>query len=371
MKKIPLIKPFINQAIRDRVLEVLDSGFITEGRITRELEEAFIHYTGASYAIAFTSCTTGLETALRALDIGPGDEVIVPDFTYPATANVVNIVGATTVIVDINPETMLINYSDMEKAITSSTRATIPVSIFGNPLDYDQLNLIKGEYGIHIIEDAACSIGATFRGKRVGQLADISVFSMHPRKFITTGEGGMLTTDNNEWADWIESFKHFGIDITVSNNTAKFQIMGANYKLSDILSSIGVEQMRLIDELFRKRIGLAGHYRQLIEGIPSIKIPVTTPFGKHSYQSFCIFINNRDGVIKDMRKKGIEVQIGTYALHQHPAFSTQTNCRLHGDMNGSSYAAGHTLTLPLFHDLSHEDQIYIVQQLKKSIRDNQ
>jgi dTDP-4-amino-4,6-dideoxygalactose transaminase len=371
MKKIPLIKPYLNEAIKDRVFEVLESGYLTEGPITCELEKMFSQYTGASHALAFTSCTTGLETALRAMGVGSGDEVIVPDYTYPATANVVNIVGATTVIVDVDPNNMLIDYSEIENAITSYTKAIIPVSLFGNPLDYDRLNSIKNKYGIYVIEDAACSIGASFRGKKVGQFADISVFSMHPRKFITTGEGGMLTTNNSDWAHWIESYKHFGMEISTPNKAISFQYPGSNYKLSDLLAAIAVEQMYLIDELLSRRVELANNYKKLIDGNSAIKLPQTTELGEHAYQSFCVFIDNRDQIMHDMRNKGIEVQIGTYSLHQHPAFSKHSNCRIHGDMQGSSYVVEHTLTLPLFHELSFEDQKYVIRSLENSIKGSQ
>ena len=350
MKKIPLIKPFINQAVRDKVLEVLDSGFLTEGTVTRELEELFSKYTDTLHAIAFTSCTTGMETALRALGIGPGDEVIVPDYTYPATASVVNIVGAKIVIVDIDPQTMLLDYAALENAITPATKAILPVSIFGNPLDYDQLNRIKNKYGLNIIEDAACSIGASFRGKRAGNLADISVFSMHPRKFITTGEGGMLTTNNPGWAEWINSYKHFGMN---GKDSLPFQEIGTNYKLSDILSAIGLEQMRIVDTLFSRRKKLASYYLELIETVSNIEVPATTINGDHAYQSFCVFVENRDEIMQDMRSKGIEVQIGTYALHLEPAYQ---NMKKVGNLENSTKLFNNALTLPLHKNLSQEDQ---------------
>jgi len=190
MRKIPLIKPFITENVKEKVGEVLDSGYLTEGPVTREFEEEFERYIGCSRALAMTSCTTGLEIALRALEVGEDDEVIIPDYTYPATGHVVGLVGARAVIVDVSKDSMLIDYDQIEEAISQRTKAIIPVSLFGNPLNYQRLSKIRDKYGVHLIEDAACSIGAEFRGIRVGNLADISVFSLHPRKFITTGEGG-------------------------------------------------------------------------------------------------------------------------------------------------------------------------------------
>lgn len=165
MIKIPLIKPYINNRVKEKVLEVLESRYLTEGPVTHEFEETFKNYIGCRHAIAVTSCTTGLELALRVLRVGPGDEVIVPDYTYPATADVVSIVGATTVIVDISRDTMLVDYAAIERAITAKTKAIIPVSLFGNPLDYNRLGKIKKEHGVYILEDAACAVGAESKGK--------------------------------------------------------------------------------------------------------------------------------------------------------------------------------------------------------------
>lgn len=363
MRKIPLIKPYIDQDIKDKVCEVLDSGYLTEGSVTKELEEIFRNYICCKHAIAVTSCTTGLELALRALNIGPGDEVIVPDYTYPATASVVAIVGARPVIVDVSRDTMLIDYNKIEKAITNNTKAIIPVSIFGNPLDYDRLARIKEKYGVYIIEDAACSIGAEYRGVKVGNLADISVFSLHPRKFITTGEGGMVTTNNAELKNWIESYKHFGMGKADSREGTVFERIGMNYKLSNILAAIGLCQMQKIDQLLARRLEVSENYIHLLKNNPKVGLPKTTENGKHSKQSFCIYIENRDMVMRRMREVGIEVQIGTYSLHTHPAFSNDEVCTLVGDMTGSKYAFERCLALPLYHELSEADQQYVVENL--------
>ncbi|MBT3255144.1 MAG: DegT/DnrJ/EryC1/StrS family aminotransferase [Deltaproteobacteria bacterium] len=367
MKKIPLIKPYITEDVKAKVCEVLDSGYLTEGPVTRAFEEKFKDYIGCGYALAVTSCTTGLEMALRALGIGSGDEVIVPDYTYPATADVINIVGAKIVIVDVSKDTMLIDYDKMEKAITRSTRAIIPVSGFGNPLDYDHLSRIKEKYGVYLIEDAACSIGAEYRGIKVGNQADISVFSLHPRKFITTGEGGMITTANGKWADWMMSYKHFGMGVEGSRLTNRFERVGSNYKLSNILAAVGMVQMQHIHELLDRRLALSGNYLTLLKDHPEIVIPETTARGKHSRQSFCIYIKGRDEVIPKMADLGIEVQIGTYALHLHPAFAPSARCRITDALPESTYAFEHCLTLPLYHELTEEDQAYVVENLLQSL----
>jgi perosamine synthetase len=363
MTKIPLIKPYITDEVRAKVMEVLDSGYLTEGPVTRELEEQFKVYTGAAHAIAVTSCTTGLELALRALKIGKGDEVIVPDYTYPATADVVEIVGARIVIVDIHPDSMLIDYPALEKAITKKTKAIIPVSIFGNPLDYDNLNRIKKKYKIKIIEDAACAVGAEYKGRKVGNLADVSVFSLHPRKFITTGEGGIVTTNDHALAKWMESYKHFGMGPATAREAVRFLSIGTNYKLSNLQAAVGVVQMRHIEELLEKRRVLSGRYAEMLRGKQGISIPAVTEGGRHSFQSFCIFMEKRDKALSVLRAGGIEVQIGTYSLHMHNAFKRNRNCRIMGKMTGSRFAFSYCLALPLHHDLTADEQDRVVDEL--------
>ena len=363
--KIPLIKPYIDSSVKAKVLEVLDSGYLTEGPVTHKFEEEFSKYIGCEYSIAVTSCTTGLELALRALNIGPGDEVIVPDYTYPATASVVSIVGATPVIVDINRETMLIDINQVEKAVNKRTKAIIPVSLFGNPLDYDKLNRIKEKFKIYFVEDAACAVGSEYKRIKTGNMADISVFSFHPRKFITTGEGGMVTTNNKDWADWMNSYKHFGMNMSNSQREAvTFEMIGTNYKLSNILSAIGLAQLEIIEVLLNRRIELADNYLKLLKNIKGVSMPKTTENGIHSYQSFTIFVDKRDEIMKSMRNSGIEAQIGTYSLHMCRAFQNKKTIKLHGSFENSIYAYYNCLTLPLYHELTFNQQELIVEQLK-------
>ena len=360
--RIPLIKPYITDEVKAKVLEVLDSGYLTEGPVTRELEADVRAFTGARHAIAVTSCTTGLEMALRCLGIGAGDEVIVPDYTYPATAAVVAIVGATAVIVDVDPATMLLDYQAAEAAISSRTKAIIPVSLFGNPLDYRCLNDIKRRHDLLLVEDAACAIGAEFDGRKVGTLADVSVFSLHPRKFITTGEGGMVTTADDRWAAWMESYKHFGIAGSAEREGVVFERVGTNYKLSNIQAAVGVVQMRHVRELLTRRIALSERYAELLRDEPRAVVQTTTGGGLHSRQSFCVTVNERDRVMKRMRADGVEAQIGSYALHRQPAFQGAP-FRIVGRMKGSAQAFERCLALPLYHDLSADDQDAVVSSL--------
>lgn len=365
--KIPLIKPYITEEVKKEVIGVLDSLFLTEGKQTRALEDAVKEYIGCKHVLAVCNCTVGLEIALRALGIGEGDEVIVPDYTYPATASVINIVGADIVLVDVDPETMLIDFNSLEKAITKRTKAIIPVSLFGSPLDYDRLNLIKKKHKIYIIEDAACSLGACSNGKFVGNLADISVFSLHPRKFITTGEGGLVTTNNTELAEWMNSYKHFGMDIDTTRVSTEFIRIGTNYKLSNIQAAVGLVQMKHVDALLNKRRELAQNYFSLLSKSSNITFPVILNNGIHSFQSFCLFVDNRNEIIDKMREKGVETQIGSYSLHMHKAFNNNKKCYISGQLLKSEHVFNHCLTLPMYHDMIEKDQEYVVNCLLKLI----
>jgi dTDP-4-amino-4,6-dideoxygalactose transaminase len=262
---------------------------------------------------------------------------------------------------------MLIDYEALEAAITDKTKAVIPVSLFGNPLDWDRLNDIKARRNLYMIEDAACSLGAEYKGIKVGNLSDISVFSHHPRKFITTGEGGTITTNNDGWNEWLESYKHFGMGASPTREGTVFARIGTNYKLSNLLAAVGLAQMNHIDNLLARRIALAENYVTLLHNLPGVEIPQITPKGKHSYQSFCIFVKDRDRVMQAMRAVEIEVQIGTYALHMHPAFAEGAQVIHRGPFTGSRYAYDHCLALPLYHELTHEDQGMVIHQLLRAI----
>lgn len=365
MYRIPLTKPYIDDAIRQAVIDVLDSGYLTEGPVTKELETMVRGYLDVNHCLAVTSCTTGLELALRALGIGPGDEVILPAYTYPATALAVNIVGATSVIIDVDPKDMLLNFDELEKAITDKTRAVMPVSIFGNPLDYGRLNAFKEQYGLYIIEDAACSLGSQYHGKMTGGLADISVFSLHPRKFITTGEGGLVTTNNSEWADAMISYKHFGMRTEAGQLYPEFVGSGTNYKLSNIQAAVGVGQMKIIADLLSARAERAGRYMEMLDGVEGLSLPGMVNGGKHGWQSFCVLIQERDRVMAELRDRGIEVQIGTYDLTRQRAFNDSDNYRIVGRCSGAAQAFETCMALPLHAYITMAEQEEVVRNLKE------
>lgn len=365
---IPLTRPFLSEAVKQRVLSVLDSGHWTEGSVTRQLEQEFRNYIGCKEIVAVTSCTTGLEMALKSLKIGPGAEVIIPDFTHPATACAVLNSGATAVIVDISPDTLLIDYGAMESAITTKTKVIMPVSLFGNPLDWQRLHAVQKQQSLFMVEDAACSVGAEYLQRKIGNQADLTVFSLHPRKMLAVGEGGLISTNQKNLADWLRSYKCFGSETQPNSHLPTFVREGSNHKMSDILAAIGVEQLAEIDALINVREELCNNYSRLLAGIPGVRLQHSTSGGRHSWQSFCIMVKKRDAILKAMRNRGIEVQIGTFALHREPAFRSHQRCRFQGPTDAAQQAFAMGLTLPLYYGMQPTEQEYVVEALQTAMR---
>ena len=365
--KIKLMHPNVGNEELELVKEVIESGWLVEGPMVREFEKTVAEYVGVKYAIACSSATTGLELALRALGVGKGDEVIIPDFTHPATALVVMTVCAKPVLVDVNMDTRVTDAEKIEEAITDKTKAVIPVSEFGHPVDMDPINELKTKYDIHIIEDAACALGSEYKGKKVGSLADITVFSFHPRKIFTTGDGGLIMTDNDEWAELMNSMKKFGVGKLPDGKTG-FIRWGTNYRMSNIHGAIALGQARRINEILNDRREKAKIYDKLLADVDGVRIPKIKSNCISNYQTYAIYLEKegiRDEVMKEMRKMNTEVQIGTYALHTLPVF---TDIKKGGNLENSYKLYRNLLTLPLHYDLTIADQERVIYELRQLLQ---
>lgn len=370
-KKIPLIRPFINKEELEAVWKVFQSGYLAKGPTAKMFEKEFSEYLGIKHASAVSSCTTALHLALVCLGIGPGDEVIVPDFTYPATGHVVFHVGAKPILADIDLKTFNMDPTKLEDAITENTKSIIVVHLFGYPSEMSAILEIAEKYDLSIIEDAACAIGTLYKGRKAGTFGDISCFSFHARKLLTTGEGGMLVTDNDEYAKTSHSMKDFGIRIV--SNKVYFTHPGFNYRLSDVLAAIGRVQLQKIDKILEKRKEIAKIYTELLSDVDGVIPPHVEPHVTHTYQSYVILLDekfglNRDKVIELMAQNGIESQIGTYSLHLQPCYK-----RLNfnpKDLINSNIAYKNSLTLPLFHHMTMDQVEFVVNSLK-NIQKNQ
>ena len=347
-KVIPLAVPDIGDDEIDEIKKVMGTGFLTEGATTKEFEQMVADYLGVKHAIAVTSCTTGLHAVLHCLDI-KGQEVIVPDYTYPATAEAVVLAGGIPVLADVNLESMNMTSEILEESYNENMTVFSPVSWAGVPLEKEIYQKAK-KLDLKMLEDAACSLGAKINEDYVGKIADYSCFSFHPRKVITTGEGGMITTDDDEMFEKCYSFKHFGAKGT------SFETIGTNYKLSNVLSAIGVIQMKKIDKIVETRIQKAKIYEELLSKIDNIKPAYVGNNTRQTYQSYTCYIEKdgyRDKIRNALADENIQSQIGTYALHLEPAYQ---NMKKVGNLENSTKLFNNALTLPLHKNLSQEDQ---------------
>jgi dTDP-4-amino-4,6-dideoxygalactose transaminase len=347
-KVIPLAVPDIGDDEIDEIKKVMGTGFLTEGATTKEFEQMVADYLGVKHAIAVTSCTTGLHAVLHCLDI-KGQEVIVPDYTYPATAEAVVLAGGIPVLADVNLESMNMTSEILEESYNENMTVFSPVSWAGVPLEKEIYQKAK-KLDLKMLEDAACSLGAKINEDYVGKIADYSCFSFHPRKVITTGEGGMITTDDDEMFEKCYSFKHFGAKGT------SFETIGTNYKLSNVLSAIGVIQMKKIDNIVETRIQKAKIYEELLSKIDNIKPAYVGNNTRQTYQSYTCYIEKdgyRDKIRNALADENIQSQIGTYALHLEPAYQ---NMKKVGNLENSTKLFNNALTLPLHKNLSQEDQ---------------
>jgi perosamine synthetase len=322
---IPLAKPNINEIDIKLVNEVLLSGMLVQGNYVSQLEQVFTHFTKSIYASALSNGTATLHLALKALNIGPGDEVIVPAFSYVATANVVEIVGAKPVFVDIELETYNIDVSKIETAITSNTKAIIPVHEFGLACDIGEIIAIAQKHNIYVIEDAACALGAMYNNKHVGTFGEFGSFSLHPRKAITSGEGGVLVTNNLNLDKQIKVLRNHGIEFI--NNEMEFTEFGFNYRMTDFQAALVYNQMDRIKMSIEHKTKVADvYFNELIS--KNVVLPLTPSFTKHTWQTFHLLIDekiNRDDLIWKLKNNNIGANYGAQCIPYMSAYKKKYN----------------------------------------------
>jgi len=361
MDRIYLARPMIGKEELEAINAVFDTGFLTEGHVTQEFEQKVASFVGARHGIATTSCTTAMYLALFSLDLHEA-EVIVSDFTHPATVDAVVLAGGKPVLVDVDLDSRNITEQAIEEAIGERTKCILPVSLFGNPLDMDVYKTGKS-HNIPMVEDAACSLGAIVDGKRVGSLADITCFSFHPRKIITTGEGGVITTHREDVTQTCRSFKAFG------TKDKAFSGIGTNLKFPDVLAAIGLVQMGRLGELVRIRAEKTQIYNELLYGSRHLRTPTERKGTCHTFQTYTIYFDKdgfRDRVMKALSEQNIESQIASYAIHLQPAFSKLKRI---GNLVNSKLLYERALALPLHHQLSQEN-IERVCNIVKDVADH-
>lgn len=365
MKKISLVKPeFDPKKLCKDLLKIAESGTLTKGPYLARFEEQLRKYLKIKYVFATSSCTAALHLALVVSKIGPSDEVLTSDFSFPATGNVVVQVGAKPVFVDIDLETLCINLEDLKRKITKKSKAILVVHAFGYPANMGEISKIAKKHNLIVIEDAACALGSKHQNKMLGTWGDIGCFSFHPRKNITTGEGGALVTNNKKIAEEIEVLKNHGGKRT--GTYFKFIRAGFNYRLSEFQAALGVEQMPKIDKITKARQNIARKYLRALKDVPGLLLPSEPKDGFFNFQSFVVILPkkiNRDEIIKMLGKKNIESVLGTYAMHAEPSFG-ELGYRP-GMVYNSLYAKEHSLALPLSAKLTDKEINYIVLNLKQ------
>ena len=337
---IRLAWPDLGEEELAAVAAVFESGQLTMGPKVAEFEAGLAEACEVDHAVAVSSGTAALHLAVLALGIGPGDEVIVPAYTFPATANVVALAGATPVLVDVDPETMNLRPEAVADAVTERTRAVLVVHLFGRPARWEEIQAVVPE-GVMLLEDAAGALGARRGGRACGGLGRLGCLSFHPRKIVTTGEGGAVTTNDGELAETIRSMRHHGWRGTDMPGP------GLNYRLPDILCALGSSQLRRLDALLEERERLAAAYTERLTG--HVQTPSSDPGDRHGLQAYVVLLERRDEALGALHEAGIQAQIGTYALHRLGAYEDQ------GPFPGADAAYERALALPFHNRLTEED----------------
>ena len=378
MKKrtIQIALPVTGEAEWQSVKESIMSGWLTQGPKVRKFEENFAEKHGVNHALAVTSCTTGLHLALAAMGVGAGDEVIVPAFTWIATANVVLYCGATPVFVDVSTRTFNMDPEQVASKVTDKTKAIIPVHLFGLCADMDAIKSAIPKH-VKILEDAACAAGAKYKGNYAGNLGDIASFSFHPRKSITTGEGGMLTTQEDSLFELMDQMRNHGATISEEqrHHGAKpyilpdFNLLGFNYRMTDLQGSIGLVQLDKLDSFIDERAQWANWYREKLSDVKWLILPQEPENGRHGWQSFVTYVNpelaplSRNEIMEKLQELGVSTRPGTHAIHMLSLYKNRFNIKPE-DFPNARDCDKNTMAIPLHNRMSEEDYNYVVACLK-------
>jgi dTDP-4-amino-4,6-dideoxygalactose transaminase len=370
---IPITKPFIGKEEELAAVRVLRSGWLTQGARVLEFEKAAADYLSVKYAVATTSCTTSLHLALNALGLKNGDEVIVPSYTFIATANSVLYCAATPVFADVDERTYNLDPASIEKKITKKTKCIIPVHQVGLPCDMDSILKIARKHNLFVVEDAACALGAEYKGRKLGSLAsNAACFSFHPRKAVTTGEGGLIVTNDRNLAKKAQMLRNHGASISAFDrhkasrmSLESYPFLGYNYRMTDIQAAIGIEQLKKLEKIINRRRKLALNYDQAFKQDSRILTPYVPHYAKHVYQSYMINISRhgrrfRNSIIQALQNRGIASRPGIMAIHKQPYY-----IKRFGRINlpVTEKLLDSTIILPLYTQMSKREQGYIIDSV--------
>ncbi len=371
-RKIPLLRPYFDDDELAEVKKALDSGWVAQGPKTKEFEQGAAEKLGVEHCVAVSNCTAALHLALLSVGVGPGDEVLVGDYTYPATGHSALFCGAEPVFIDVDSGTYNMDPALMKEAITDKTKAIIPIHTFGQIAEMDPIMKIAKDHNLPVIEDAACAFGASYKGTMAGAIGDIGCFSLHARKGITTGEGGLVSTHSKDLADSIRKKTVFGISSAWDRekqdeiNIPIFDELGYNYKMSDITAAVGVAQLRKVEKIIARKRELAAYWNSKLEDIEGITAPYEDENKTHIYQSYITLVDegiNRNKLIFELSQRGVQCQIGTYASHIQPVYGNKYECPVSLDIFNRA------LALPMFYLLNESDIDFAADVVEKTLRD--
>ncbi|MBO0728038.1 MAG: DegT/DnrJ/EryC1/StrS family aminotransferase [Acidimicrobiaceae bacterium] len=370
---IPVMRPWLGQEEADAAAEAVRSGWVAQGPRVAAFEEAVAARLGGVCGVAVSSCTAALHLGLLLLGVGPGDEVVVPSLSFIATANVVVQAGATPVFADVHPHTLNLTPESIGVALSARTKAVIVVHQAGTPADLDAISALCVPRGVHILEDAACAMGSTYKGRSIGGTSHLAAFSFHPRKVITTGEGGILLINDTQMAERARRLREHGMSVSAANRHQSNRLVletydevGFNYRMTDVQAAVGLVQLGRLDEILARRRVMAGAYRQMLADIPGIRMADDPPFGRSNFQSFWVslpddFPVSRNALLEHMMAQGISGRRGIMAAHLQPAYRERPTSTL----PVTERATAQSLILPMFHQMTGGEQRHVVDVFRK------
>jgi perosamine synthetase len=376
VERIPVMVPWLGEQEAKAAADAVLSGWVAQGPRVAEFERAFAERVGAEHAVAVSSCTTALHLALVTLGLTAGDEVVVPSLSFIATANAVRYAGATPVFADVEAATGNLTVETVDAVRTARTKAVLAVHQGGVPADVHRLRAACAEWGVALVEDAACAIGTTAGGKPVGQGALLAAWSFHPRKLVTTGEGGMVTTDDAQCAARLRRLREHGMNVSAAQRHASatpvlesYLEVGFNYRMTDIQAAVGLVQLGKLDAMIARRRELAARYGTLLAGVPGLT-PVSDPaHGQGNFQSYWVLLDpafpvGRDDLLGALAEAGISARRGIMAAHLEPAYADHP----HAPLPVTERISAGSLILPLFHTMTYDQQDRVVAVLREQAR---